>query len=173
MTGLYCKTCDAYGDHLSSHPHPRPESGLASGAYAGPGGLPVHVLRLPYTRPPLSLNDRPYYRKRARIVRQIRGDVTQIGRALRMEPWPHLHVHLSYVAPDARRRDADNLLGTQKPAVDALTAAGVARGWACLSLIPDDDPEHLSWSPPTIHPPDEHGPRLWLTVTAHPSRPRS
>lgn len=22
---LYCRVCDAYGDHLSTHPHPRPE----------------------------------------------------------------------------------------------------------------------------------------------------
>lgn len=134
-----------------------------------------YELPLPYQRPPLSLNDglggkRGRHAKAAK-VRALRDAVTVRGRQLDMRPAPHLHVVLHYVPRDRRARDADNLVATLKPCIDALTAAGATRGWACLSLVPDDTPEHLSWAPPTIHAPDEHGPRLWLQVIALPGPP--
>ena len=133
-------------------------------------GAPVYVLPLPYTTPPLSLNDRGRSRRaalaKARKVKDLRAAVTTVGRSLKMKAAPHLHVALHYVPPDRRTRDRDNLVATLKPCIDALTARGATRGWACLSLVPDDDPGHVSWSPPVIHEPDAAGPRLWLVVTA-------
>lgn len=149
--------------------------GLRSSRLQSVTGMPRYVLRLPYEQPPLSLNDRGRSRKamlaKARKIRDLRTAVTTVGRSLKMTRAPHLHVVLYYVAPDRRTRDRDNLVATLKPCIDALTARGEARGWPCLSLVPDDDPEHVSWSPPVILPPDEHGPRVWLVVQALASAP--
>lgn len=139
------------------------------------GGITTYVLPLPYSAPPLSLNDRGRSRKaafaKARKVRELRNATVLVGRLVQMRPAPHLHVVLHYVPRDSRIRDRDNLVATLKPCIDALTARGADRGWACLSLVPDDDPGHVSWAPPVIHPPDDGGPRLWLVVTALPSAP--
>ena len=141
-----------------------------------PGRLPRYILPLPYDRPPLSLNDRgrskAAVRGKARKVRELRAAVYVVGKALKAEPWPHLRVVLHYVPADARVRDRDNLVATLKPCIDALTAKGADRGWPCLGMVPDDDPEHISWAPPVIHEPDEHGARVWLTVQALPHAPR-
>lgn len=138
-------------------------------------GMPVYVLPLGFATPPLSLNDRGRGRRagmaKARKVRELRTAVWARGRQLGMTAAPHFHVVLHYVPADRRPRDPDNLVATLKPAIDALTAKGADRGWVCLSLVPDDTPEHVSWSPPVIHQPDEHGPRLWLEVTALASPP--
>lgn len=138
-------------------------------------GMPVYVLPLGFIAPPLSLNDRGRSRRaalgKAAKVRAIRNAVVIRGRQVKMTPAPHFHVQLHYVPRDRRPRDPDNLVATLKPAIDALTAKGANRGWACLSLVPDDTPEYVSWSPPRIHEPDEHGPRLWLEVTALASPP--
>lgn len=129
-------------------------------------GMPVWVIPLGFTTPPLSLNDRLHYRARAKRVKAIRTAVWVRGRQLGVKAVPHVHVVLHYVPRDSRDRDPDNLVATLKPAIDALTAAGAERGRICLGIVPDDTPEHVSWSSPVIHDPDEHGPRLWLEVTA-------
>lgn len=127
-------------------------------------GMPCYVIPLGFTAPPLTLNDRHHFRKRARLVKAIRVAVWTRGRQLQVKPAQHVHVTLHYVPRDHRSRDADNLVGTLKPAIDALTAAGADRGRVCLSVVPDDTPEYVSWSTPVIHEPDEHGPRMWLEV---------
>ena len=103
------------------------------------------------------------------VLERERGDriAVDLGEQhVAVERAPHIHVLLSWVAPDKRKRDADNLVGTLKPCIDALTEAGLSRGWPCTPMVPDDDPAHVSWSPPRILAPDGGGPRLWLTVTA-------
>jgi crossover junction endodeoxyribonuclease RusA len=129
-------------------------------------GERVWIIPLGFTSPPLSLNGRPHWRTRAKLVKAIRTAVWVRGKQLRMTPCPHVHVLLHYVPKDRRHRDPDNLVATLKPAIDALTAAGADRGRICLGVVPDDTPEYVSWSTPRIHDPDEHGPRLWLEVTA-------
>jgi crossover junction endodeoxyribonuclease RusA len=150
--------------------------GVTAEAHRSVTGAPVWILPLGFTTPPLSLNDRGKGGRRggyarAAKVRAIRTAVWTRGRQLRMTPQPHLHVRLHYVPNDRRPRDPDNLVATLKPAIDALTAMGADRGWICLSLVPDDTPEHVTWSPPLIHEPDEHGPRLWLEVTGMSAAP--
>lgn len=140
--------------------------GLEPGVVRSVTGLPIYVIPLGYERPPLSLNDRGSWRTKARKTRELRVRVAWRARQVKAEQWPHIHVLLSWVPADMRHRDPDNLIGTLKPCIDALTAAGQARGWPCTPMVPDDTPEHVSWSPPRILEPDEHGPRLWLTVTA-------
>lgn len=151
----------------------RPGVGVNAEAHTSVAGMPRYILPLGFTKPPLSLNGRPRWRTRARLVRAIRTAVVVRGRQLKIRAVPHVHVTLHYVPRDRRVRDADNLVATLKPAIDALTAAGADRGRVCLSIVPDDDPSHVSWSTPVIHDPDEHGPRLWLDVQTMPAAPPS
>lgn len=129
-------------------------------------GLPIYIVPLGYTKPPLSLNDRHGYRTKAKITREVRVRVAQKLRALIGRPSaivPHIHVVLHYVPKDRRTRDTDNLVATLKPCIDALTASGKP-GLAQTPLVEDDDPDHVTWSPPKIHAPDDAGPRMWLEI---------
>ena len=121
----------------------------------------IFPLTLPYTKPPLSLNDRgqtPGARARdSATAAQIKSDVARLARAARIGRHEAIHVRLNYRPKDRRRRDADNLVATLKPCLDGLVAAGV---------IPDDTPAHLDWSAPRIHEPaEDRKPLLWLTIT--------
>lgn len=134
-------------------------------------GAPLWILPLGFQTPPLSLNGRYHWRTRNRKTRAIRVAVVVRGQQVKMHRCPHLYVQLHYVPRDRRARDADNLVATLKPAIDALTEKGRDKGWPALGLVPDDTPEYVTWSPPTIHDPDEHGPRLWLEVVGLSARP--
>lgn len=149
----------------------RPGTGVNAETHRSVTGLPRWILPLGETTPPLSLNGRYHWRTRARHVRRLRTAVYVRGLQLKMRPVPHVHVTLHYVPRDRRARDADNLVATLKPCIDALTAKGRERGWPALGVVADDTPEHVSWSSPQIHPPDEHGPRLWIEVQALGSPP--
>lgn len=134
-----------------------------------PGGWLRFVLPLG-TKPPLTLNQRMHYRARGRLVRDVRQMVTWRARELRIPKLvDHVHVELHVVPRDRRTRDADNYVATLKPAIDALTAAGAARGWPCASIVKDDDPGHVTWKPPILHEPDPQRPRYWLEVTLAPA----
>lgn len=137
---------------------------MTAEAHQSVTGLPRYILPLGFTSPPLTLNGRPHYRTRARLVRAVRTAVVVRARQLDMRPARHVHVSLHYVPRDRRTRDADNLVATLKPAIDALTAQGADRGRICASIVRDDTPDMVSWSTPVIHAPDEHGPRMWLEV---------
>jgi crossover junction endodeoxyribonuclease RusA len=124
-------------------------------------GVECHTITLPYTKPPLSLNDRgqtPGARAaRSAVAALIKRDTATLVRAADIGPQKAIHVRLHYRPKDRRRRDADNLVATLKPCLDGLVAAGV---------IPDDNPAHLDWSAPRIHEPaTDRKPLLWLTVT--------
>jgi crossover junction endodeoxyribonuclease RusA len=104
-------------------------------------------------RAPLSLNDRTGWRARAKHVRQIREAIA--WQAKKIGPCGHITAQLHYAPGDQRRRDASNLMASQKPAVDGLVDAGV---------VSDDTAEYVTELMPVIHP--GPGPRrLWLTVT--------
>lgn len=111
--------------------------------------LPLHQ-----GKPPLSLNQRLHWAEKARRSRRIRESVYWQAKALRLGTVDHVTVQLHYAAPVLRQRDPDNLIPSQKPAVDGLVDA---------RLIPGDTPQHLSWSMPLIHP-GANKPRLWLTL---------
>ncbi len=107
-----------------------------------------------HDKPPLTLNQRLHWRARAQRTRLIRDTTAWTARSLHIGPQHHITVQLHYHPGDNRRRDTDNLVPTQKPAIDGLVDAGV---------IPDDTPDHITWRAPTIHP----GPgdrRLWITI---------
>lgn len=111
---------------------------------------------------PLSANDRMHFRPKARYVATIREQVAWQARAAHISPQDHVTVQLHYAPGDARRRDASNLVATQKPAVDALVDAGV---------VPDDTARWVEELMPMLHVPQGQFYRtrsLWLVVEATP-----
>jgi crossover junction endodeoxyribonuclease RusA len=112
-------------------------------------------LLLPYSSPPLSLNQRLHHMQRSRLTRQLRDDVALLAKARRIPRLGRVRVELHYQPKDNRHRDADNLVATLKPCIDGLRDAGV---------IPDDTPEYVTWGAPQIHPKQFGVQRVWLVV---------
>lgn len=119
-------------------------------------------VRLPWTKPPLSANDRDHWRVKARKVADIR-DVACYGVIHTVVPdliaaprdCQRIAVGLTYVPRDKRRRDPDNLVVPLfKALVDGIVDAGI---------VPDDTPEYVIRHMPVILPPDGD-PRLLLTI---------
>lgn len=112
------------------------------------------MIRLPYTRPPLSLNGREHWRTRARHAKTIRAHVREWA-TYTIPNLERVAVELHYVPRDARRRDADNLVPNLKHAIDGLVDAGI---------VADDTPEFVTW---TVHidSPDRTDPHLFIKVT--------
>lgn len=128
--------------------------------------MSTYTIRLPWDRPPLSLNDSHGNRHvKARKVREIRADVYRLALLGKLPRGAtYCTVQLHYQAPDRRRRDTDNLAATAKPIYDALTF-GTLRNPG-YGLVLDDTPEHMQKPEPIIHPAvkDEHG-AMWLEIT--------
>ncbi len=112
-----------------------------------------HVIVLPYTKPPLTLNQRLQHMHKARLTRLLRENVTIL--ASRLPKMARAEVTLHYAPADKRRRDADNLVPTSKACVDGLVRAKV---------LPDDSPEYLDHKMPVIDQPNAGRGRLYLLV---------
>lgn len=97
------------------------------------------TLVLPYSRPPLSANQRLHWAQKARITRQIRRDAFLLAKAAKIPACERIIVRMEYLPRDKRRRDPSNLMPTQKAVVDGLIDAGV---------VPDDCPPFVTeWMP--------------------------
>ena len=120
---------------------------------------------LPWTSPPLSLNDRGHHMARARKVADVRRAVFLTAQAHQLPTGvDHVTVQMHYRPRDNRRRDTDNLVATLKPACDAL-AAGTKKSPG-YGLVPDDTPQWMAKPEPIIHPAVKGEPgQLWLTLT--------
>lgn len=114
------------------------------------------TIRLPYTTPPLTSNQRLHWRSEYAIKKALRQAVTLAARAQNIPPLESAHIVLVYTPRDRRRRDSHNLVPSVKVAVDALVALGILK---------DDTPEYLSESMPIIAPPDRNDPHLRLEIT--------
>lgn len=115
------------------------------------------TIRLPYTTPPLTLNQRLHWAAKHRETARIRHDVGALARAAlerRHTPMTRAHVDLWWTPKDARRRDTDNPAPTLKACIDGLRDAGV---------FLDDDSATVS-SRVVIGPPDKADPRMELIV---------
>ena len=113
-------------------------------------------IRLPWTLPPLSMNDRTHWRVRARKVADTRAATfALVNRRLPIFAPDHVAVTLTYYPRDSRRRDADNLVATLKAVCDAIVDA---------RIVPDDTPRYMTKHMPVIAEPDGD-PRLVLTIT--------
>ena len=112
-------------------------------------------IRLPYQRPPLSMNDRKHWAAKARVTKAVRRDVGWLLRAARIPRQDHVTVQLGYTPRDARARDTDNLVATLKPICDAVVDVGI---------VPDDVPAWMAKPEPIIISPDRSNPHLWLVI---------
>ena len=119
-------------------------------------------IRLPWSVPPASANDRDHWRVKADKVRSIRVAAAWAV-ADAMSRWPfqapaspcRIAVGLTYVPRDKRRRDPDNLVVPLfKALCDGIVDAGI---------VPDDTPAYMVRSMPVIAAPDGD-PRLLLTI---------
>lgn len=104
---------------------------------------------------PLTSNARLHWTVKAGYTRLIRERVGWLAKAERIPAQDHVTVQLHYLPGDNRRRDAPNLVASQKPAVDALVDAGI---------VPDDTARWVTELMPVIH--EGQGRALWLEITA-------
>lgn len=134
----------------------------------------ITLLRLPWNKPPLTMNGREHWSKRAQITRQIRTASRYLCNGLGAVE--AVQVTLTYYPKDRRVRDADNLIATYKPVCDGIVDAGI---------VPDDDPAHMVKVMPVIAAADSLDPRMVVAIEvvsppdapsaplAHPEKPLS
>lgn len=79
---------------------------------------------LPFTRPPLSLNDRGHWRPRAQKIAGLRAMARTLAVTHKVPPMEAAVVTLVYRPRDRRARDAANMHATLKPITDGLVDAG-------------------------------------------------
>lgn len=99
------------------------------------------VLTAPWSKPPLSMNDRHHFRVKAELVAQIRTDARVVTKAAKIPPLQHATVAMVWTVPDLTRRDEENPLATGKPWFDGMVDAGV---------VPDDTPQWMTKLMPRI-----------------------
>lgn len=97
------------------------------------------VFRLPWSKPPLTANQRLYWAQRATTTRVIRYTTSQTVR--NFPPCELVEVDLIWFVKDKRRRDVDNLLPTFKACCDGVVDAGIVK---------DDTPEFMVKNMPQI-----------------------
>lgn len=80
------------------------------------------ILSLPWPDKRLSPNARLHWSKKARVVKQAREDAAwwAIHAGVKPSKAKSLNVVITFIPPDARRRDDDNLIGMMKPARDGI-----------------------------------------------------
>lgn len=120
-----------------------------------------HILWLPYSKPPLSMNQRLHWAKRNQLTQDIRQAAKLLARLARLpKGLEHVDVGLHYAPGDNRRRDSDNLTPILKAACDGLVDYG---------LTEDDTHQQMTKHMAVIHPamktpPGPNGSRIWLTI---------
>lgn len=82
-------------------------------------------ITLPYKRPPLSLNDRMHWAKKAALTKLIRAQTAALVRAKHIPACDRIDVTLHWQPDTIRPRDSDNPVATLKPAIDGIRDAGV------------------------------------------------
>lgn len=110
---------------------------------------------LPYVVPPLSLNSRMNWQKRARLTAQVKSDVGWLLRAQKVPQLPRIEVALVWTPGTANHRDSDNPEATRKVCVDAIVAA---------KIVVDDTPQYVIRPEIVINPPSRQ-PSLVLIIT--------
>ena len=126
-------------------------------------------IELPWSKPPLSMNDaspasRGAVYGRAAAKREIQETLHLLGRGLRMpEGKRYLLVQMNYRVPDRRRRDTDNVTASSKPLMDAL--AGGSKRIPGLGIVKDDTPYFMGKPEPILWPPErgKQG-KLWVDL---------
>lgn len=122
--------------------------------------MTVHVIPLPWPKPPMSLNDRSHWATKAATVKHVRATAHYVIRAwmdrTHTKPLTACELELVWRVQDNRRRDLDNPVATLKPTTDGAVDAG---------LIPADDWTVVRRIGVRIEPPnDARQPAMWLEV---------
>lgn len=92
-------------------------------------------MKLPYERPPMSLNKHVHHMKEYRLREQIKTDIGWLARYHKLpKGLQQIKVELLWVVAPNRRRDTDNPTPSLKPMIDALVKHGV---------VPDDTAAHV------------------------------
>ncbi|KJJ60029.1 hypothetical protein NG01_04420 [Corynebacterium diphtheriae] len=125
-----------------------------------------YIINLPWTKPPLSLNDRKHYMAKAKENKTIFNQVLTLATAAALpKHLNHVTVQLHYRPADNRRRDTDNLIASAKPMYDALSVAGTGKQPG-YGVVQDDDHIHMSKPEPRIHSHSKgEPPMMWLEIT--------
>ena len=110
---------------------------------------------LPYTSPPLSLNDRLHWAAKARLVATVRTATHALARTAKVQHVERATVTLHYRQRARRAIDKDNLFATLKPCIDGLRDAGV---------LDEDDSTRVEPRVEIHAPIKGQGGALWLTV---------
>jgi crossover junction endodeoxyribonuclease RusA len=132
-------------------------------------------INLPYEKPPMTLNNMPSNPfAKASKVKEIKA---RVRNAVRDAGVPHLdrvHVELHYRGKTNALKDADNLIATLKPAIDALHHADdlesknldVERRW--VPIVDDDDGRYVTWRRPVLHRAEKGKPgAVWLILRSY------
>lgn len=126
-------------------------------------------IELPWSKPPLSMNDaspasRGAVYGRAAAKREIQETLHLLGRGLRMpEGKRYLLVQMNYRVLDRRRRDTDNVTASSKPLMDAL--AGGSKRIPGLGIVEDDTPYFMGKPEPILWPPERgRQGKLWVDL---------
>ncbi|OZE77185.1 hypothetical protein CH305_18280 [Rhodococcus sp. 15-649-2-2] len=117
------------------------------------------VVKLPYLRPPLSLNDSGASQgamfAKARTIKEVRQTVAWLAKAAKLPIGvPHAVVEVHYRPATRGRHDADNVVLSSKAIFDGLVDGG---------LVPDDIPELMSKPEVVLH--KSGNPGMWLEIT--------
>lgn len=84
-------------------------------------------LKLPWVKPPLSLNDREHWAPQAQKKKEVRQTTALLARQAGIPKFETARVRLLWLVSDRRRRDRENITSTLKPAIDGLVDAGVVK----------------------------------------------
>lgn len=116
------------------------------------------VLELPWTKPPMSMNDRMHWAQKAKLTKRIRAEAGILACRNRLPTGlAHVTVALVYRPRDRRRRDTDNLMPVLKALCDGLVDHG---------LVTDDTPQWMTKHMPRLDEPHKGtGGAMWLEVT--------
>lgn len=111
------------------------------------------TIKLPWSSPPLTANQRHHWRAKARITANIRTATKLLTRNI--PPQDHITVQLVWHVNTRHRRDVDNIVPTLKPICDALVDAGI---------VPDDTPQYMTKMMPEIIYNPSSTPHLTLDI---------
>jgi crossover junction endodeoxyribonuclease RusA len=114
----------------------------------------VYRFEFPWTKAPLSLNDRLHHMVKAKKTAELRSLMAREAAHVGSLRWP-IEVALVWVVKDTRRRDEENIVATLKPLCDGLVDAGI---------VPDDTPEFMVKRMPAIWYEKGAKPHFELTV---------
>lgn len=114
-------------------------------------------VELPWSKPPLSLNDRGHWAPRSAVIAEVRAAAGWAVKAAKLGSHQRVRIDLHYQPKVRRGRDSDNLAATYKPVVD-----GCVDAW----LVADDTDRYVERGWPLIHDPVPGEPgRMWLEIT--------